>query len=83
MTRCEILEKLKEVFKMVVSTKVDSGKLQEDSNIIQDLGVNSIGILYMAIAIEKTFNVDMTQTSISSFKTVKDVIDYIEKEQAK
>ena len=83
MTRCEILEKLKEVFKMVVSTKVDSSKLQEDSNIIQDLGVNSIGILYMAIAIEKTFNVDMTQTSISSFKTVKDVIDYIEKEQAK
>lgn len=83
MTRCEILEKLKEVFKMVVSTKVDASKLQEDSNIIQDLGVNSIGILYMAIAIEKTFNVDMTQTSISSFKTVKDVIDYIEKEQAK
>lgn len=83
MTRCEILEKLKEVFKMVVSTKVDSSKLQEESNIIQDLGVNSIGILYMAIAIEKTFNVDMTQTSISSFKTVKDVIDYIEKEQAK
>lgn len=78
MEKKEILEKLKEIFKMVVSSKVDLSKVTYDNDIVRDLGINSVGVLYMAIAIEKVFNVDMTQTSITSFNTVGDVVSFIE-----
>ena len=79
MNRCEILEKLKDIFKIVVNNGVDVASVKEESNIALDLGVNSIGQLYMAIAIEKEFDVDMADVAPSTFKTVSDVIDYIEK----
>ncbi len=78
MEKKEILEKLKEIFKMVVSSKVDLSEVTYDNDIVRDLGINSVGVLYMAIAIEKVFNVDMTQTSITSFNTVGDVVSFIE-----
>ena len=78
MEKKEILEKLKEIFKMVVSNKVDLSKVTYENDIVRDLGINSVGVLYMAIAIEKVFNVDMTQTSITSFNTVGDVVSFIE-----
>ena len=79
MERNEILNKLKEIFKMVVGNSVSVDEIRPDANIMLDLGVNSIGMLYMAIAIEKEFNVDMSDVTPSTFKTVSDVIDYIEK----
>ena len=79
MNRSEILEKLKNIFKIVVNNGVDINSIKEESNIALDLGVNSIGQLYMAIAIEKEFDVDMSEVAPSTFKTVADVIDYIEK----
>ena len=79
MNRADILEKLKDIFKIVVNNGVDIASVKETSNIGLDLGVNSIGQLYMAIAIEKEFGVDMADVAPSTFKTVADVIDYIEK----
>ena len=79
MNRTEILGKLKGIFKIVVNNGVDVASVKEDSNIVLDLGVNSIGQLYMAIAIEKEFGIDMADVAPSTFKTVSDVIDYIEK----
>ena len=79
MNRSEILEKLKNIFKIVVNNGVDINSIKEESNIALDLGVNSIGQLYMAIAIEKEFDVDMADVAPSNLKTVADVIDYIEK----
>ena len=79
MERNEILNKLKEIFKMVVGNSVSVDEIRPDANIMLDLGVNSIGMLYMAIAIEKEFNVDMSDVTPLTFKTVSDVIDYIEK----
>ena len=78
MERNEILNRLKEIFKIVVHSNVDLDSLTEDANIMLDLGINSIGLLYMAIAIEKEFLVDMTRVSPASFKTIGDVVTYIE-----
>ena len=81
MNREEILTKLKEIFKMVVNNGVSIDDVTPNANIMLDLGVNSIGMLYMAIAIEKEFDVDMNDVTPSTFKTINDVIDYIEKHQ--
>ena len=78
MNRDEIINKLKEIFQMVVDNDTSLDNIDESANITTDLCVNSIGLIYMAVAIEKTFNIDMSNVSINTFGTVKDVVDYIE-----
>ena len=53
--------------------------MTEDSDLNTDLGLSSVGILYIVIAIEEMFNIRMDDVSFGDFKTVRDVADYIEK----
>lgn len=78
MSREEIIVKLKEVFQMVVYNGVNVDLIDENSNIKLDLGVNSVGLIYLVVAIEKVFNVDMSNVTADTFKTVKDVVDFIQ-----
>ena len=78
MTRPEIIEKLKDAFDMAVKGTASEGKeYTEDANLITDLGLSSVGVLYVVIAIEESFGVDLSDADFSDFNTVKDVIDYI------
>ena len=43
----------------------------------QDLGLSSIGMLYIAIAIEETFNIRFDNVGVSDFGCVRDIVDYI------
>ena len=78
MSREDIISKLKEIFRLVVHNGVDADQLSESSDIRCDLGVDSIGMIYMAVSIEKVFGIDMGDVSAGTFKTVGEVIDYIE-----
>lgn len=74
------MEKLVDVFRMAVgNTGVDLSKCDESSNLVTDLGLNSVGILYSVIAIEEFFAIRFDDVGAGDFKTVKDVVDYIEK----
>lgn len=77
MTREEILAKLKDIFKLVVHNGVQVEDLDPSANITLDLGINSVAVIYLALAIEKTFNVELRDVTYSTFQTVGDVIDYI------
>lgn len=81
MNKNEIIEKLKEIFQLVVHNGVSVDNITEDSLIMTDLGVDSVGLIYLAIAIEKTFEVDMSEVTINTFKTIGDVIKFIEERQ--
>lgn len=83
MTREEIIIKLKEVFQMVVCNGVNIDLITEESNIKLDLGVNSVGLIYLVVAIEKIFQVNMMNVTVETFKTVGDVITYIYEETNK
>lgn len=79
-TRVEIRNKLDDIFKMAVSnTAVDVSEYGEDANLVTDLGLNSVGILYVVIAIEEFFSIRFDDVGTSDFATVGNVIDYIEK----
>ena len=54
----------------------------EDSNLNTDLGLNSVGLLYIIIAIEEFFSIEFGNLNFNDFKTVSDVLDYIEQNQA-
>ena len=79
-TRNEIREKLADVFSMAVNNPdIDLNTCDENSNLVTDLGLNSVGILYVVIAIEEFFDIRFDDVGAGDFKTVGDVISYIEK----
>ena len=80
MLRSEISEKLMGVMKMAIpSSEIDLDNITEDSNLVTDLGLSSVGVLYIVIAIEEFFNIRFDNIGFADFKTVGDVINYIEK----
>lgn len=82
MSREEIFAKLKELIKLAnTSTPELLDSCNEESNLRGDLGLTSIGVLYLAISIEQTFNIEFGDSSFDDFNTVKDVVDYIEANQ--
>jgi acyl carrier protein len=78
MSELEIFEKLKEIFVLVVNRNADVSKITIKDNIINDLGVSSVGLIYLIVAIEETFGVDMSEVSVNTFQTIEDVIKYIQ-----
>ncbi len=78
MSRSEILEKLKEALSMVTGERI-TPNVSEDSRLIEDVGLNSIGLLYIVVAVEELFSIRFEDVGVSDFVTVKDVVDYIDK----
>lgn len=77
MTDLEILEQLKKIFALVMHNDANFDEENPANINLKDLGVNSIGLVYFAIAIEETFGIDMSDVSFNTFKTVEDVVVYI------
>ena len=83
MNRQEIFEKLKEIAELTVQDPAVLANMNEDSDLSTDLGLSSVGMLYIVIAIEEMFYIRMDDVSFGDFRTVRDVVDYIEKKIAK
>ena len=84
MSREEIFKKLQELIKLANSSNVEQiESCSEDSDLRTDLGLTSIGVLYLAISIEQTFDIVFTDTAFDDFTKVKDVVDYIYNAQNK
>ena len=84
MSREEIFKKLQELIKLANSSNVEQiESCTEESDLRTDLGLTSIGVLYLAISIEQTFDIVFTDTAFDDFTEVKDVVDYINNAQNK
>lgn len=82
LNRNDITEKLKEI--LVASDPKKSemvNRVKDDSSLAVDLGLTSVGMLYMVIVIEESFNVSFDDVGLDDFKTFGDIVDYIEKNQ--
>ena len=80
MSRNEIKEKLMDVMKMATPAgDFDLESLTEQSNLVTDIGLSSVGVLYIVIAVEEFFDIRFDDVGFADFKTIGDVIDYIEK----
>ena len=56
----------------------DYSNITVDSDIKNDLNLNSIGFLYLVLGIEEEFGVEIHNVNDEDFKTVKDVIYYLD-----
>ena len=78
LTREEVFSGLKEILVMIDPSKqevVDS--LSEESRLVEDIGLASVSLLYLVIAVEEKFNIEFGDLGVEDFKTVKQTIDYI------
>lgn len=82
MTREEIKEKLSDIMLMALPEAAETvNNCTDQSNLTTDLGLNSVGMLFIVIAIEEMFGIRFENVNFGDFKTVGDVLDYIESNQ--
>lgn len=74
-----IFEKLMLMLKdIMVGYEIDFSKINNDSKLVDDLGMNSISMLLMSISIEDEWGIEITTTDAVAFIRVRDVCEYIE-----
>ena len=78
-----MLERLKPLLEQVFEGQIPSEGVTEASRLIEDMGMDSIGLLYMAMAIEEEFGIAFDNEDFPRLKTVGDVIDLLTEKGAR
>ena len=76
-------ERIKKVCESVFEGELDTSAITPEASLFEDIGMNSIGILYMAMALEEEFSIKFSNDDFPNIKTVSDVIAVIEKKAQK
>lgn len=56
---------------------VDEGRVKADSNLVNDLGADSLDAVELIMEIEDHFNISVSEEDAQKLHTVQDIIDYI------
>ncbi len=71
-----VIEEIKDM--LAKQLRIDINTIQDDSNIMEDLGVDSIDLVELLMGIEEKLGIVVPDEDAVNLKTVKDVADYIE-----
>ena len=71
-----MLEKLRKIICQFV--QLDPQSITEQTNIRTDLGLNSLELVNLAVAIEDAFDIEIPDRAVVGIETVKDVIELLE-----
>jgi acyl carrier protein len=74
----EVADKIKQI--VVEHLGVDEDKVTPEASFIDDLGADSLDTVELVMAFEEAFNVEIPEDAAEKIATVKDAIDYIEKQ---
>lgn len=72
-------EKIKEKIVGIIEDIGVYVEVSEESSLANDLGFDSLDVVELTINVEKEFKIDISDDEVSEVKTVKDVIDVVEK----
>ena len=61
----------------------DPAKIKPESAIQKELGADSLDILQLLMKIEDTYGIVVPDEELAGLVTVKDVVDFLEKQQKK
>ena len=71
-----IFEKIRKIISS--HTGLDKNNINLDSNIVDDPELDSIEIFDILSEIEGEFSIEIDEDSYEDFKTIKDIVEYIE-----
>ena len=57
---------------------IEADKITPETNIIEDLGVDSLDVAELLLVIEDEFGVAVPEEKIVALKTVQDIVDFVE-----
>ncbi len=72
----DMLEAIKEI--LAKQLRVDADSITADTNIMDDLGADSLDVVEMLMTIEQEHSIVVPDEVIMTFKTVGDVAKYLE-----
>jgi acyl carrier protein len=76
----EIADKVKKI--VVEHLGVEEGKVTPEASFIDDLGADSLDTVELVMAFEEAFGVEIPEDAAEKISTVRDAVDYIEKQKA-
>lgn len=59
--------------------RIDINTIDPETNIVEDLGADSLDIVEMLMAIEENFGITVSDEEAMTLRTIRDVADFIEK----
>lgn len=63
---------------LVEKLEIDGDLIKPESNLVNDLGINSIELADLIFVFEDKYNIEIDDDDIQRFITVGDVVDYLE-----
>lgn len=73
-------EKVKEA--MIETLRVDEEKIALEATLADDLGIDSLDAVELAMALEEEFGIKLSDDELQAMKTVKDIVDSVDKHLA-
>lgn len=70
-----MFEKIKSI--MMEQLNIDENDITEDTSFKDDLGLDSLDLFELAMAMEEEFGVEIPQEDLENIVTVGDAVDYI------
>ncbi len=76
----DIFEQVKKI--LCDQLDLDEEQVTEDSEVIDDLGADSLDIVDLVMTLEEEFNTEIPDEDIENLRTVGDIVKYIEERSA-
>ena len=74
----QTFQRLVNVFNTVFEDEMDANAVRLDADLREDMGINSIGMLYLAMAVEEEFGIKFSNEDFTGIRPVEDVVRCIE-----
>jgi len=58
---------------------LEKGEISPEKSFIDDLGLDSLDVMTLAMAIEEDFDIEVPDDDVEGIKTIQDVFDYLHK----
>ena len=71
-----VFEKVREI--LCEQLEIDPDEITLDTDIINDLGADSLDLVDLVMSFEDEFGIEMPEDEIENIKTVGDIVKYLE-----
>ena len=72
-----VFEKLRSM--LAEQLEIDENKITLDTNIVDDLGADSLDVVEMIMSVEDEYGITIADDQIRELATVSDVVEFVEK----
>jgi len=75
------IPEIREIVKQAISkvTGIDAAAISDSASYEQDLGLDSLSILEIAVNVESQFKIHATDEELSAIRTVEDTVNLVRK----